>query len=76
MKKIPAGVFKSQYLAIMDRVQQTGEEVIITKHRKPVAKLVPAPGSKSDIFSYMAGKVIITGDIVSTVTQVEDWELK
>ncbi len=42
MKEIPAGQFKSQCLAIMDQVQQRGEPVLITKHGKPVAKLVPA----------------------------------
>ena len=31
MKKIPAGQFKTKCLAIMDRVQKTGESVLITK---------------------------------------------
>ena len=37
-----AGVFKAKCLAIMDQVLQTGLPVLITKHGKPVAKLVPA----------------------------------
>ena len=40
MKQIPAGKFKAQCLAVMDRVSQTGEPVVITKHGKPVVKLV------------------------------------
>ena len=76
MKKMPAGEFKSQCLAVMDKVQKTGEAVLITKHGKPVAKLVPASKSADDIFGYMAGKVKIVGDIVGPITPLEDWETK
>ena len=76
MKEMPAGEFKAQCLAVMDQVQRSGEPVLITKHGKPVAKLVPAPASDDDIFGYMAGKVKVVGDIVGPVTPAEDWELK
>jgi prevent-host-death family protein len=76
MKEIPAGEFKTRCLAVMDRVQRTGEPVLITKHGRPVAKLVPAPNGPEEIFGYMAGKVKIVGDIVGPVTPAEDWESK
>ncbi len=76
MKEMPAGEFKAQCLAVMDQVQQSGEPVLITKHGKPVAKLVPAPDPQNDLFGYMAGKVKIKGDIVGPVTPLEDWEQK
>ena len=76
MKQMPAGEFKAQCLAVMDKVQKTGEAVLITKHGKPVAKLVPAPSASDDIFGYMAGKVKIVGDIIGPVTPLEDWENK
>jgi prevent-host-death family protein len=34
---------KNKLSALLDRVEQ-GEEIIITRHGKPVAKLVPATG--------------------------------
>ncbi len=71
-----AGEFKAQCLAVMDQVRETGEPVLITKHGKPVAKLVPAQPNADDIFGYMAGKVKIVGDIVAPVTPLEDWESK
>ncbi len=74
MKQMPAGEFKAQCLAVMDKVQKTGEPVLITKHGKPVAKLVPAPSASEDIFGYMTGKVKIVGDIVGPVTPLDDWE--
>lgn len=76
MKHMPAGQFKAQCLAIMDEVSRSGEPVLITKHGKPVAKLVPAERQSEDVFGYMAGKVKIVGDIVGPVTPLEDWENK
>jgi len=76
MKRIAAGQFKAQCLAIMDQVSKTGEPIVITKHGKPVAKLVPAEKQADDIFGYMAGKVKILGDIVGPITPLEDWETK
>jgi prevent-host-death family protein len=74
MKEMAAGEFKAKCLAIMDEVQKTGEPVLITKHGKPVAKLVAAPNSGDDVFGYMAGKVKIIGDIVGPIIPEEDWE--
>ena len=57
----------------MDRVSKTGEPIVITKHGKPVVKLIPAEKQPDDIFGYMSGKVKIVGDIISPI---DDWELK
>lgn len=76
MKQIPAGEFKAQCLAIMDQVSQSGEPVVITKHGKPVVKLVPAEKQVDEIFNYMAGKVKVVGDIVGPITPPEDWQNK
>jgi len=76
VKRMAAGKFKAQCLAVMDQVLETGEPVLITKHGKPVAKLVPAQNNADDIFGYMAGKVKVVGDIVGPVTPLEDWDSK
>jgi len=76
VKQIAAGEFKAQCLAIMDQVFESGEPVLITKHGKPVAKLIPAEKRADDIFGHMAGKVKIVGDIVGPATPLEDWECK
>ena len=60
----------------MDQVSKSGEPVLVTKHGKPVVKLVPAEKQGDDIFGYMAGKVKILGDIVGPITPPEDWENK
>ncbi|MHB8215065.1 MAG: type II toxin-antitoxin system Phd/YefM family antitoxin [Candidatus Sulfotelmatobacter sp.] len=76
MKQMPAGEFKAQCLAVMDKVANSGEPIVITKHGKPVVKLVPAEKHADDIFDYMAGKAKVVGDIVGPVTPPEDWENK
>jgi prevent-host-death family protein len=74
MKKMQASVFKSRCLKVMDRVQATGESVLVTKRGKPVVKVVRAEPEKDDLFGFMKGKFEIVGDIVSPVTPLEDWE--
>jgi len=76
MKQMPAGEFKARCLAVMDKVANSGEPIVITKHGKPVVKLVPAEKQADDIFDYMAGKAKVVGDIVGPVTPPEDWENK
>ncbi len=77
MKKMAAGFFKIHCLAVMDEVQAKRETVVITKHGKPVAKLVPADKSTDDIYNFLAGRGAIAGDIVGPALSDEDWgELK
>jgi prevent-host-death family protein len=74
MLQVAAGQFKAQCLKLMDQVQQTREEVVITKHGKPVAKLVPIneTTTSQSIVGFMKGSVQVVGDIISPVDDV--WE--
>jgi prevent-host-death family protein len=73
MKKMAAGSFKVHCLAVMDEVQANRETVVITKHGKPVAKLIPVEKDADDIYNFLAGKGAITGDVVSPAIAREDW---
>lgn len=73
MKKIAAGAFKANCLAIMDEVQAKKETVVITKRGKPVAKLVPVSREKDEIFGFLQGKVKIVGDVVAPALTLEEW---
>ena len=73
MKTMPAGVFKARCLAVMDEVQKKRETVLITKHGKPVAKLVPAEKDADDIYGFFAGKIKVVGDIVGPILSLEEW---
>jgi prevent-host-death family protein len=67
MKQISAAIFKARCLAVMKKVQATGEPVIVTRRGSPVVKVMPLLSPKNDIFGFMAGKVKIVGDIESPI---------
>ncbi len=73
IKKMAAGTFKTHCLAVMDEVHAKRQPVLITKHGKPIAKLVPADENTDDIFNFMAGKGRISGDIVSPALTPDEW---
>lgn len=64
---IAAGKFKAECLKLMDRVNETHEEIIISKRGKPVAKLVSAENEpKKSIFGLLSDMVIEEKDIISS----------
>ena len=75
MKKMPVSEAKAKFLATVEKVCATGESVVITKHGKPVAKLVPFKHDPDSIFGFMAGEMRIVGDIESPVVPLKDWKV-
>lgn len=63
MKQIAAAKFKEQCLALLDEVDQDG--IVITKHGKPVAKLIPFAADSAGLIGALKDKLEITGDILS-----------
>ena len=68
---IPATVFKAECLHLMDEVARTGRPIVITKHGKPVAQLVPVPAQPESLFGYMKNTLNIKGDVVASIR--EEW---
>lgn len=64
MKQIAAAKFKEQCLSLLDRV--TPEGIVITKHGKPVAKLIPMRSPCADLIGKYRGKIKVHGNIMST----------
>jgi prevent-host-death family protein len=73
MREIPAGEFKAKCLKLLDEVAQDGDEIVITKRGRPVARLVPSTPKKVQALGVLEGSVTILGDIVSPIG-TEDWE--
>ena len=72
MKTIGAGKFKAQCLALLDEVAQTNETLVITKHGKPIAKLLPFDSVKECSETPLKGLATFIGDIVSPID--DEWE--
>ena len=73
-RTIPAGEFKNRCLALMDEVNETGAEIVITKHGKPVSRLVPANKSKPQMWGRYRDQIRIVGDIMSPAVPAEEWD--
>jgi prevent-host-death family protein len=64
MSTIGASQFKQECLAILDRLGPEG--IVITKHGKPIAKLVPIETDSASLIGSLAGKIRVHGDFLST----------
>ena len=64
MKTIAAAEFKARCLALLDEVGPDG--LIITKHGRPVAKLMPVASEPAALVGSLKGRIRIKGNILST----------
>ena len=64
MKTINASKFKEQCLSLLENLDPEG--IVITKHGKPLARLIPANSDCADLIGSMKGKIKVHGDILST----------
>lgn len=57
--------FEARCLKLMDEAAETGEEIVITKHGRPVTRLVPYTQRPQLEFGRNRDRIQILGDIVS-----------
>jgi len=60
--EIPASEFKARCLALLDQVAEEQVEYVVTKHGRPVAKVVP-----------LAPPAPLAGSVRVLVDREEDW---
>jgi len=68
--EITASAFKAQCLRLLDQVSQTGEELVILKRGKPVARVVAARDSKP--WLALRGRGELSGDPFAPVIAETD----
>ena len=75
METINASEFKAKCLAILDRVRDTGERIVILKRGRPVAELWPPSQAESEYpQSELKGTATVVGDIVGPVVPEHYWD--
>ena len=74
-RAVPAATFKATCLELMDRVRETRVEYVVTKHGKPVAKLVPyeQEETRRPFFGSMKGTVLYYDRPTDPLD--EDWDV-
>lgn len=72
--EVSASEMKNSWHEYLERVSESGEEIVITRYGKPVARLAPLEpeGERGSIVGCMAGTVTILGDIVEPIDV--EWE--
>jgi prevent-host-death family protein len=61
---IGAAKFKEQCLALLDSVGPEG--ILITKHGKPVARLVPVETESGELIGALRDRIEVKGDLLTT----------
>ena len=69
---IKASEFKAKCLQLMDRVAETGEEIVITKNGRPVSRLLPYRTKPRTLFGIDRGRIELVGDIIEPLDV--EWE--
>jgi len=72
MKTVKASEFKATCLALMDEIAESQETIVITKHGRPVSRLIPYRETPASLFALHRGEIEILGDIVAP--SEDDWE--
>ena len=64
MRTIGAAKFKEQCLALLDQLDADG--LVVTKHGKPVARVIPYESGDADLIGTLRHKISITGDVFTS----------
>lgn len=71
-KTVPAGQFKAKCLSLLDEVAATGQPLVVTKHGKPVAQVVPMKG-KPKPTKPLKGSILYQKNLVEPI--LDPWEM-
>ena len=76
MESISISEFKATCLKLLERIKNTGQDVIVTKKGEPIAIVSPPPSSinKRASFGCLKDQTQELGDIVSPLSD-DDWEV-
>lgn len=73
--EVSAGEFKARCLKLMDEVQRTRREIVITKRGRPVAKLVPADEKPKGVWGALKGRATVVGDVRRVIEPIDErWD--
>jgi prevent-host-death family protein len=70
METVSKSALKARMLEYLRRVQETGEELIVTDNNEPVVRIVPIRKLRaaSQLFGDVRGRVVYRGDLLAPTT--------
>jgi prevent-host-death family protein len=66
-REVAATEFKVHCLELLSEVERLGAEIVITRHRKPVARLAPLAAASRRFCGSLAGMIEWEGDLISPI---------
>jgi len=69
--------FKATCLAVLDRVKQTRQPILVTRRGEPIALIEPPPQpeKRKSWLGMFSSRGRITGDIISPALDSGEWEV-
>ena len=71
--RVPAAQFKAHCLSLIEQVRLSRRPIVVTKHGRPVAKVVPFQTKPRPIFGFSKGTAKILGNL--TAPTGERWDV-
>jgi prevent-host-death family protein len=73
MASVSKGVLKARMLEYLRRVEETGEELIVTDNNRPVVRIVPirVRVPAADLFADVRGRAVYHEDILAPT--IDEW---
>ncbi len=70
METISKSALKARMLEHLRRVEETGQELVVTDHGRPVLRIVPIRERTpaEELFKGLQGKVVYHGDLLEPTT--------
>jgi prevent-host-death family protein len=73
METVSKSALKARMLEYFRRVEETGEELIVTDHNRPVLRITPirTRAPTSEIFADVRGRVVYHADVLEATA--DEW---
>ncbi len=76
-RTIGAREFKDNCLQVLREVSESGEAVVVTRHKVPIARIMPPePDRPVPIFGRCAGELRILGDITAPAFDSDEYDME
>jgi antitoxin (DNA-binding transcriptional repressor) of toxin-antitoxin stability system len=73
METISKSALKARMLEVFRRIEETGEELVVTDHNRPVLRIAPirTRTSAAEAFADVRGRVVYRADILEPTS--DEW---
>ena len=74
-RTVPITEFRNQCLRLIDEVKATGDTLVVTKHGRPLAAVVPVVDNPPKSIIGWSSEIRLGDDLTRPAIPPEDWEI-